>query len=184
MFFPFFRRLGAIGTKSASAGEKIPSDPDMVSAGRRRQSILQIDSFRRLWSCNILTSPMYSSVGRYTRSGKTDPAKTATDLWHGDKCDWPRPIPIWAGSHRRTWDLRRGWHSWLLSVTEENWTWTCCREVLVCVFVFMTYHDNPVSLELFPVTSIANISNNFQTQQANLQENHLSNEGTDKWLSK
>lgn len=39
---------------------------------------------------------------RETRTKQeTDPARTAVDLWHGGKCDWTRPVPIWAGSHRR-----------------------------------------------------------------------------------
>lgn len=45
MFFPFIHRLLPIGTKSASAGKKIASKPDIISAGRKRQSILQIDSW-------------------------------------------------------------------------------------------------------------------------------------------
>lgn len=38
---------------------------------------------------------------RYTKQ-ETDSLKTAMDLWHTGKCDWARPIPIWAGSHCRS----------------------------------------------------------------------------------
>lgn len=63
--------------KSSSDVKKEHLKPCIISAGRKRQSILQIDSFRRRWSWNILASPIYSSAGRYTQSRKLIPQRRA-----------------------------------------------------------------------------------------------------------
>lgn len=89
-----------------------------------RQSILQIDSFRRLRSCNILTSPMCSSVGRETQGRKLIQQRRP---WIYDMeasaTEWglfPSGLEVAA----TLGDLWWGWHSRLLSVTEKNWTWS------------------------------------------------------------
>lgn len=43
------------------------------------------------------------------------------------------------------WDLRRGWNSWLLSVTGENWTWAAAGKFSACICVYDMTTWSPVT---------------------------------------
>ncbi len=60
---------------------------------------------------------------------ETDPAKSAMDLWRGGKCDWTRPIPIWAGSHCLTWRFMMRMTQLITLGYWRDWTWTGFRGV-------------------------------------------------------
>ena len=154
MFFPFIHSQTSSYRQQnpQPSVKKIASKPDIISAGRKRQSILQIDSFRRLRSRNILASPVYSSVGRHAQSRKLI---LRGRLWIYDteaSATEQGPFPSGLGATGVLGDLWRGWHSWLLSVTEENWTWTGFREV-ECVCLCLWYgrwkHSNPLLFDFF-----------------------------------
>lgn len=49
---------------------KVHLKTSIISPGRKTQSILQMDSFRRLWLWNTHASSIYSSAGRCTQSRK------------------------------------------------------------------------------------------------------------------
>lgn len=150
MFLPFIHSEKTSSYRPSV--KKNASKPDIISAGRKRQSILQIDSFRRLRSRNILASPVYSSVGRHAQSRKPilrgrpwiyDTEASATEQG---------PFPSGLGATGVLGDLWRGWHSWLLSVTEENWTWTGFREVecaCLCLWYGRWKHSNPLLFDFF-----------------------------------
>lgn len=127
MVFPFIHILPA--TRTASAGKELSWKPDIISAGRKRQSILQIDSFRRLRSCNILASPMYSSAERATQSRKAIPRRRPWIYGAEASATEQGLFPSGLQATAAPGDLWRGWHSWLFLVTEENWTWTGFGEV-------------------------------------------------------
>lgn len=90
--------------------------------------------------------PPYSPLVDTRKATKPIPSceRRDVDLWRGGKCDWTR-----AYSHlgwEPLGDLRPGWHSWLLSVTEENWTWTVASpplSVRVCICMFMIERKEP-----------------------------------------
>lgn len=104
--------------------------PNIVSAGRNRPSVLQMDSWRSLWSYRILASPQSSLCREMDPKQEADSMKTGVDLWPRGKCDWTRPFPIWTQSRCAeiydeddtvdySWLLRRIGHRpawWTLSV--------------------------------------------------------------------
>lgn len=70
---------------------------------------------------------------------ETDPAKTAVDLWHRGKCDWTRPIPIWAGSHCRTWRFMTRMTQLITLGYWRELDMDRLQGGLVCVFVFIIW---------------------------------------------
>lgn len=126
-----YHRLPSTGTKLQICiwWLKNALKPNIISAGRNRQSVLQMDSWRSLWSYSILTSPS-PLCWEMDPKQEADSMKTGVDLWPRGKCDWTRPFPIWTRSHCTeiydeddtvdySWLLRRIGHRpalWMLSV--------------------------------------------------------------------
>lgn len=116
--------------------------PHIISAGRKTVHFANW----LLQETAVLQYPHLPHVllcwERDTRQ-ETDPAKAAMNLWHGGKCDWMRPIPIWAGSRCHTWRFMMGMTQPItLSYWKElDMVWF--RLLLLCVFVFMKGQMEP-----------------------------------------
>lgn len=124
LWFPDWFQLQRYIWKSACDGKKLPLNLTLFQWGRRDRPLCKLTPAGGRGLAISSPPPCMPLLGDTPKAGKRS-YEDERGFMMGRRVRLNK-----AYSHLGCepllydWDLWQGWHSWLLSVTEENWTWT------------------------------------------------------------